>query len=1234
MLPKLSIESGTLSPQNFAMRGKRSSLEAKASPAPKRGTKRAAAAPSSPPPAKRGRGRPKKIQKTLEETMGGAEDTGMDEEVEDDTKEIEKQIAGRPKMKGRARAKKAVATRESIGGDDSVMEDRPELASVDEIQDLPKQTGRSRAKAKTIDKNNDSSAKDVVPESPKTRGRGRAKKEKKIDENDDSVMDNGANEEAVDEAEDEAPEPPKRGRGRAKKEKTVNKKEKSVIEDSADEEAVDGDVEEVPEPPKTRGRGRAKKEKKIDENDDSVMDNGANEEAVDEAEDEAPEPPKKRGKGRAKAQKMEENEKSVMTNEAEDDAADVKEVEIAPKKRRGRPKKSQKTSDDTNAVEDSVVDNGVDDAKENGKEVAEPALKKKATRGRAKKVKPNDETNEDSIMENGVEDDKAIAEQIEKDTASSPPVKKARGRPKKNQKTNGNAEDSVIENEVEDGADVSRQLGDENASSHPSKMSTPAAKKGRGRVKQARGASEVSNSDAENKEAQDGKELSYHIDDQTDDAPVDAQADGNINPRSIADSTEAMDTEGSLEITKQNKDVSEQQSANEEKVDDAEHGPAAGHTFGDEGASKVAPDESSPDGQKNENHDAETPKDEQIVDNEEMKEARGLPEGPEINEFNDDSADVEMVDDHEDRNEELLLKHESVEADEKHINGLDSDVEMEPAQGLDIEDDDEIAKQINESSAPNTIACKQEDDEGESTKVKDIEDDEEISKQINGGSYELMTDGIEGEKRASDEVNADTSDVMKSTIQEQQAATEEIKNNAESVIAEEKHEAGMPAFSGDLKHDFETKTTEHLDGPEASSTHGSTQEGSDKREVAIPSSSNDLRKESEIKTAEQIDEPEASDTYGSKEEGGDKGESAIPSFSNDLTNNSEKKIAEQIDQPEASTTHGSAQEGSDKHEFAITSSSNDLKNDSENKTAEQINGPEASNTNGSKQEGSEKREAAIPSSILEKGIIYFFFRARVGVEDPNGIEDVARSYIVLRPLPLGAKLGEGPLEDSGNARLLALPKKMLPKSRQDRFLVFVEQPNATIKDLREQFSSNDYATQTSGTSHIPAATPFAEGIYAITSTGRESHLAYHVTMPAIGEIQKELGLNEKGSYVVSAKNPNAPGPANATLDNPAQYPEHIQSKFRNLRWMPLEPELLNYQHTQFLIIGEGLGDMDKAVEEMSRDERDDETETPGEEMAKLEEEDHRRVQHLEQDDPIFADLGLSSKEYPKMQTTW
>jgi hypothetical protein len=99
---------------------------------------------------------------------------------------------------------------------------------------------------------------------------------------------------------------------------------------------------------------------------------------------------------------------------------------------------------------------------------------------------------------------------------------------------------------------------------------------------------------------------------------------------------------------------------------------------------------------------------------------------------------------------------------------------------------------------------------------------------------------------------------------------------------------------------------------------------------------------------------------------------------------------------------------------------------------------------------------------MEKGIIYFFFRGRVGVEDPQGIQDIARSYIVLRPLPLGAKIGDGPLQDDGKARLIALPKKMLPKSKSDRFLMFVENSSASIKDLRNQFSGNEYSTKTVG----------------------------------------------------------------------------------------------------------------------------------------------------------------------------
>jgi hypothetical protein len=185
------------------------------------------------------------------------------------------------------------------------------------------------------------------------------------------------------------------------------------------------------------------------------------------------------------------------------------------------------------------------------------------------------------------------------------------------------------------------------------------------------------------------------------------------------------------------------------------------------------------------------------------------------------------------------------------------------------------------------------------------------------------------------------------------------------------------------------------------------------------------------------------------------------------------------------------------------------------------------------------REDETPASILEKGIIYFFFRGRVGIDDPSSISDIARSYMVLRPLPHGARVGEGEIGDAGNCRLLALPKKVLPVSGRDRFMVFVEKTQMTFKDLKDTFlSASDYTTKTAGTRHTPAATPVGEGIYAITTTGRESHLAYILTLPTeLSEVQQDVGLRERGSFITSTKNPKYPGPANASLPQGPEFPK-------------------------------------------------------------------------------------------------
>lgn len=279
----------------------------------------------------------------------------------------------------------------------------------------------------------------------------------------------------------------------------------------------------------------------------------------------------------------------------------------------------------------------------------------------------------------------------------------------------------------------------------------------------------------------------------------------------------------------------------------------------------------------------------------------------------------------------------------------------------------------------------------------------------------------------------------------------------------------------------------------------------------------------------------------------------------------------------------------------------------------------------------------MPSNIQEKGIIYFFTRGRVGIDDPQSVQDLQRSYFVLRPIPAGAKLGDGAIEDAKNNRLFALPKKVFPQGPSDKFMVFVEKAKASLDELKkEHFQGSEKEINATGNRPNHPITPIGEGVYAITTTGTrsESHLAYMLTIPQQpGQMQKDMGIREKGSFVLSLKNPQAKGPSYATLDKPAEFPQDIIEDFHGRNWMPALPKHLDYNNAQLLMIGESLDDS-HALEATSKDQQSDNKETPQEEIEKLEHEDELRVEHLKGDDTVFADLGLSHKEYPSVPTTW
>ncbi|KAF3759915.1 hypothetical protein M406DRAFT_269985 [Cryphonectria parasitica EP155] len=282
------------------------------------------------------------------------------------------------------------------------------------------------------------------------------------------------------------------------------------------------------------------------------------------------------------------------------------------------------------------------------------------------------------------------------------------------------------------------------------------------------------------------------------------------------------------------------------------------------------------------------------------------------------------------------------------------------------------------------------------------------------------------------------------------------------------------------------------------------------------------------------------------------------------------------------------------------------------------------------------RDGSTPSNILEKGIIYFFFRGRIGIDHPDKVSDIARSYIILRPIPKDAKLGDGPIGDAGNSRLIAVPKKVLPQSGRDRWIAFVEKSDASFDELKKNFlASNDYQTKAGIDRHSPAASPFGEGVYAITTTGRESHLAYMLTLPKkLDQVQTKMGLKEKGSWIISTRNPQYPAPANTQLPESPKFSKDILDEFRSLRWMGTLPKHL-IPNAQFLLVGESSG-IDKALQPDEKDKKDKEKEEPVEEMERLEEEDAARMEHLGKDaaEAVFADLEAQAKGYPELQTTF
>ena len=210
-----------------------------------------------------------------------------------------------------------------------------------------------------------------------------------------------------------------------------------------------------------------------------------------------------------------------------------------------------------------------------------------------------------------------------------------------------------------------------------------------------------------------------------------------------------------------------------------------------------------------------------------------------------------------------------------------------------------------------------------------------------------------------------------------------------------------------------------------------------------------------------------------------------------------------------------------------------------------------------------KGEVRESQNLLERGDLYFFYRPDVDEEAPQGLLDVRRFHVVLRP------------EGKDVFRLITIGRKKLPDAAEgsQNHWGFVERVFRDAEELREALSGSTYETETVGERRLPEARPVGEGVYAMVRHGRSTVLAYALELPnEIGEVQKAFHIEHEGRFEIAIKNPDAGSPSGVGLDDDrrADMPEELKERFGDRRWVPADPEFLDCEGAELVLIGAGI----------------------------------------------------------------
>jgi putative ubiquitin-RnfH superfamily antitoxin RatB of RatAB toxin-antitoxin module len=198
------------------------------------------------------------------------------------------------------------------------------------------------------------------------------------------------------------------------------------------------------------------------------------------------------------------------------------------------------------------------------------------------------------------------------------------------------------------------------------------------------------------------------------------------------------------------------------------------------------------------------------------------------------------------------------------------------------------------------------------------------------------------------------------------------------------------------------------------------------------------------------------------------------------------------------------------------------------------------------------------------------------------VEDVQRFYMVICPREHTSK------KSKAIYRLFLLGAKQLPeivegksKSTERNWALNILTTSDSEDIKQEILIPAEYSTETRGERKVAAASPAGEGKYSIVQHDNHTELAYILELPEVpGPTQREFEIKKEASYIISVKNPDisVKGFAAFASARKPEYSKSIIEKFGNRRWINVDdPQLLNFENTQLLLIGARKKDIEEEL---------------------------------------------------------